>query len=288
VVSDGWDFRRGENVVRDLERKYHLTQVPDSRLCDRRAPSHAEIEMGSRSDRLMLQGILSAAAAGGPTMSEFVERIQARGVTMAVHPKVTGGIAGVRFRRLTSSLWFKGYAVGKAFSWPGLQRRLGVNYEPGRDLAKLIRAGARAQNRALQPEKVRGELARFVAIKQRQAHSLSEGISEALKTIRQLIRASASSADVSRAIDRLVSGINHYLRHPGAQALVARPLIEQMARLTNNPPPAYASAVQIIAKQMPWWSWRLKIIQPDSAQPKPAPAPETRPSSSPSFLPEGF
>lgn len=143
TVSDSHDFRRGEEILRQLEREYGLTQVKSAHEVEKTALRPGEIRhlerTGEVSARLRLQDLLDRAAADRPTMTAFLERLRAAGVEAAPRVATTGHVSGISYGLDGTS--FRGSALGRAYSWRGLQERLGVDYRPERDLG-AVRAAA--------------------------------------------------------------------------------------------------------------------------------------------------
>lgn len=86
--------------------------------------------------RERLQQLVADAAKGRPTASEFVTRLQARGVS--VWPKFTGEhLDGFSFG--LGKVAFTGQQLGDKFRW-GRLKRAGVSYDPTRDMDALLAA----------------------------------------------------------------------------------------------------------------------------------------------------
>jgi hypothetical protein len=138
-VKDFQDRKRGEAIVRDLEREHGLHQVAPSRKAERTAITRDELaafeRTGEVSVKTRLQEHLAIAARDQPTMGEFAERLAAQGVALRVQVASTGRVSGISFQ--LDEVAFKGSDLGRAYSWKGLQEKLGVSYEASRDLSTL-------------------------------------------------------------------------------------------------------------------------------------------------------
>jgi hypothetical protein len=149
TVSDSQDYRRGEVILRRLEREYGLTPVLSAHEADRAALRSGELRQverrGEVSQRLRLQDLVDRAASGRPPMSAFIARLEAAGVEVVPRVAQSGHVSGVTYRLEGTS--FRGSALGRAYSWRGLQERLGVEYRPERDLAAVRAAAERAATR---------------------------------------------------------------------------------------------------------------------------------------------
>lgn len=172
-VSDRWDYARAQTIVRELEIEYGLRrlvsthEVEDTpegpkvrtvKAPDERRPSKGELNAaagGQPSIRLQLQEIVRAAAEGGPTLSEFIARLEA----FDVHPLPRinkSGWYGVSYEY--QGLAFKGEDLGDNFKAKALQRA-GVTYEQDRDREACERCRRRAEGRGADADPRRGAAA---------------------------------------------------------------------------------------------------------------------------------
>ena len=145
VVSEWQSKGRAEKVLRGIEREYGLEQVKSSRDVERAAPKRGEIERfnrtGELSARMSLQSHVELALADGPTVTEFVDRLQLSGVEAIPYVQKSGLVSGITFRQGTQVM--KGSDLGRGFSWNALRER-GLDYEPERDRPAVEAARARA------------------------------------------------------------------------------------------------------------------------------------------------
>ena len=143
-VPDFQERMRGEAIVRDLERELGLTQVAPSREASRRAPGRGELEgfahTGEVAVKARLQEHVDLAARGGPSLSEFAERLSLQGVGVRAHVAAPDRLLGLSFE--LEEVRCKGSNLGRGYSWPGLAARTGLHYEPRRDLGALRALGA--------------------------------------------------------------------------------------------------------------------------------------------------
>ena len=98
---------------------------------------------------------IEQAAEGKPSVSAFIDRLQKKGVQAIPSVQASGNLNGMSYRfhdRIT-----KGSTLGRGYTASGLQKRLGVEFEPGRDLPAITRAveaaGYRTQIRELNSER---------------------------------------------------------------------------------------------------------------------------------------
>jgi len=108
-----------------------------------------EIEMGVRTGdkppRMQLQDALSQAIKDGPSIRQFVERLEAADITVIPNVTASGKMSGFAFE--FNGIRFKGSDLGKAYTWNGLTQR-GLDYEQTRDTAFLAELRSR---RSIEP-----------------------------------------------------------------------------------------------------------------------------------------
>jgi Relaxase/Mobilisation nuclease domain len=162
-VHDGWDYKRSEAVVRQLERDYNLQQVRGSHeKLERTATTgqHRRIEreqasydLGLRDKppelpvKMQLQKIIDGlcpvcdhratdvkeddSADNYLTMPMFIDRLQRAGVEVRHGFTRNGKSKGISYSFLGQA--FSGSHLGAAYTFPGLQKHKGVSYQPQRD-----------------------------------------------------------------------------------------------------------------------------------------------------------
>lgn len=138
VVSDSHDYKRSESIVRSIEKDYRLSRVCPSRESQARAPKSGELHKALRenepSTRMVLKNAIDQARTNRPTMSEFVHRLNAAGVSVVPNVAKTGTITGLSFE--VGGEKMKGSDIGRGYTWKNLQKR-GVNYEQTRDFRTI-------------------------------------------------------------------------------------------------------------------------------------------------------
>jgi len=150
VVSDSQDWARSEALVRDIERRWSLVEVEASHLLEpekavqhRKAPTIAEIALAERGGTPLaeqMRDLLEAALHDAPTVSTFVERLEAHGVEVQPNLASTGRLNGFAYRFQDQEFTAKG--LGRGFTLANMQKR-GLTYEPHRDAPALDRCRAR-------------------------------------------------------------------------------------------------------------------------------------------------
>ena len=141
LVRDYRDFNKSQEVLRGIERDHGLTLQTSSkdREFQAKQSTHGEAKFEERtgrddpSTRKELQGIVAQAMKGNPTMSEFVERLESRGVTVKANVQSTGRISGLSYQIRDRVM--KGSDLGKSFTAAAVQKA--VSYDPKRDLPSL-------------------------------------------------------------------------------------------------------------------------------------------------------
>lgn len=121
TVSDSWDYRKSEVVIRKLEQEYNLQSVQPSWEKDKHSPTTGErrqlARTGEESVRVKLQRFLDLATHDSPTMSELIERMQQQGINVRVGYTRTGKVKGISYQ--LDSVAFSGTHLGKAYTFPG-------------------------------------------------------------------------------------------------------------------------------------------------------------------------
>lgn len=153
VVSDGMDFKRQENLMREIERSYGLKAVEPSHEAQRKALSKGEIEAAVRTEtpstRMQLQQLCDAAAKGSSSMSRYIERLEVAGVEVIPTTQLAGAkLSGLQYR--LDGVVMKGSDLGKSYSPAGLEKR-GIGYEQDRDGAAIRSSQQREAGRRAGP-----------------------------------------------------------------------------------------------------------------------------------------
>jgi hypothetical protein len=143
TVSDSWDYRRSEAAIRRLEQEYGLQSLHSSQVKDSRSPTTGEQRLlartGEESVRVQLQRSLNQAIQTSATMPQLIEQLQQKGISVRVSNHKTGEIKGISYE--LNGVAFSGTHLGKAYTFLGLQKYRGVNYDLYRDtesIKKLI------------------------------------------------------------------------------------------------------------------------------------------------------
>ena len=150
VTEPHLDYRLSQKICRDLEQKYGLELGSNEPrpVITQQKPERSMIERtGTESIKVQLQTQIAEAATVCNTMSEFIQELERRGIGLLPNMSLTTGrVAGVSYRR--GDFPMKGSALGKAYSWKGLQRYFKLNYDPERDTPQLRRVLQRETRRS--------------------------------------------------------------------------------------------------------------------------------------------
>jgi MobA/VirD2-like, nuclease domain len=143
-VPNHLEKKRSQEICREIEKDFGLRQLRSR--SPRAAPTRNDIAVFERTGlvtvKARLQEHVDLAARDRPTMSQFVERLEAQGVEVRANLAATDRVAGVSFAY--DGVAFKGSDLGRGYSWLQLQKRAGIGYSPARDLPVLRAAADRA------------------------------------------------------------------------------------------------------------------------------------------------
>jgi hypothetical protein len=147
VVSDSNDYARSEKVLRNLERKYNLTQVVESREAKERALSNNEIAMMKRinnpSAKVAMQVIIGDVLKSKDQINtnEFISKLEASGVKVLFNQASTGYVSGISYSY--QGMVMQGSKLGNAFKWSTIKNT--VNYEQERDRQRIHETNVRSE-----------------------------------------------------------------------------------------------------------------------------------------------
>ncbi|BAY42408.1 relaxase/mobilization nuclease family protein (plasmid) [Nostoc sp. NIES-2111] len=146
VVHDSWDYVRSEKVLRQIEIDYNLVQVQGSKEKFNRTPSTGQIrrirreqeeyELGKleqppgRTIKEELQQTIYSVSAQYSQMPMLIMRLQQLGISVRMGFTRNGKSKGISYEKDGQA--FSGTQLGAAYTWPGLQKHLWVDYIPER------------------------------------------------------------------------------------------------------------------------------------------------------------
>lgn len=135
VLSDSNDFARCERILRELEKKYNLTQVASSTQAKQRAVTKDELEMMKRtntpSHKVQLQAIIKYVLAqkSKPTTKEFIRFLEKKKVNVLFNQATTGYVSGISFSY--DGIIITGAKLGNDFKWASIKSN--IDYDQQRD-----------------------------------------------------------------------------------------------------------------------------------------------------------
>src|SRR5712691_6512055 len=89
-------------------------------------------------DWVQLRAAIDRAAAGRPTFSEFLQRLEAAGIRAVPSLQTSGRVNGMSYELAGTRI--KGSDLGRAYTALGLEKQRGVRHDGERDHASLERA----------------------------------------------------------------------------------------------------------------------------------------------------
>ncbi|PZR27273.1 MAG: hypothetical protein DI538_25825 [Azospira oryzae] len=147
VLSDSNDFARTEKILRQLEKKYHLTEVISSRQATERAMTKNELEMMKRtntpSHKIQMQVLIREVLSSKPklTSSEFIQALEKKGINVLFNQATTGYVSGISYSY--GGMTITGSKLGNDFKWTTIKSV--INYEQERDRAAIHQTNTRTE-----------------------------------------------------------------------------------------------------------------------------------------------
>lgn len=148
VMSNSNDYARCEKVLRELEKKYKLTQVISSRQAKERGMTKNELEMMKRtntpSEKMAMQTILKGVLKSKSqlTTNEFISKLSAQGVDVLFNQASTGYVSGISYGY--KGMIVKGGKLGNDFKWSAIKNK--IDYEQERDRTTIHEANVRSKS----------------------------------------------------------------------------------------------------------------------------------------------
>ncbi|PSF33344.1 relaxase [Aphanothece hegewaldii CCALA 016] len=123
VVSDSWQYRRAEVLVRQLEEQFGLFATPCSWNKGKRSPTTGEIRKerrtGEVSSRSQLQIFIQQALNESLSLDEFIEHLSAKDISVRLRKSNEGKIEGISYK--LNGVAFQGRQLGRDYSWTSLE-----------------------------------------------------------------------------------------------------------------------------------------------------------------------
>ena len=147
VVSDSNNYKRSEQIVRELEKKYRLQTVKSSMHSRLKAPNKDELEMiertGRPSKKLTLQYQVKEALKQSATMSEFIMNLERQNINVLFNQASTGRVSGITYQ--IPGFKIRGQALGNQFKFGSIIKQL--HYEQSRESKAISQANSRTRER---------------------------------------------------------------------------------------------------------------------------------------------
>ncbi len=147
VLSDSNDFARCEKILRDLEKKYNLTEIISSKQAQERAITKDELEMMKRtnapSHKITLQVLIKDTIKNKKlTCSEFIQALEKKGINLLFNQASTGFVSGISYSY--EGMIITGAKLGHNYKWASIKNT--IDYEQERDRAAIHQANDRTKS----------------------------------------------------------------------------------------------------------------------------------------------
>ncbi|SFC04838.1 Relaxase/Mobilisation nuclease domain-containing protein [Flagellimonas taeanensis] len=139
VVDDSRDLYRSKQLVRELEKKYNLVQLPDKNMTKGAALTQKEVEKAIRTSKppikLILQQHLENTLENSKDVVGFIDGLKQRNIFPKFNiSKGTGRVTGISFRY--GEVIYKGSTLGRKYSWNNIVKH--IDYEQNRDCPIIL------------------------------------------------------------------------------------------------------------------------------------------------------
>src|SRR5690606_31503919 len=145
VVSDSNNYQRSEKIIRELEKKYGLMEVIDSKQSKHKAPTKDEIEMalrtGSPSMKMLLQEKVAVAIGLSKDMGDFIGTLRKDGIDLLFNQARTGRVSGITY--FMNGFMVTGRTLGQQFKWSALIKE--IYYEQAQHGEAISQANSRTK-----------------------------------------------------------------------------------------------------------------------------------------------
>jgi hypothetical protein len=125
-VNDSWQYRRGEIVVRGLEKEFNLSPTASSFNRGKTSPTTGEMRRYKRTGevipRSLLQRFIDEALSQNPSLEEFIDNLGEHSVSVRLRKSNEGEIEGISYK--LNGVAFQGGQLGRDYSWNGLKSAL--------------------------------------------------------------------------------------------------------------------------------------------------------------------
>jgi hypothetical protein len=146
VVSDSNNYKKSENILRNIERRYDLISVEPSSQVHQRAANKDELEMVTRtgmpSEKMVLQEMMKKMLnQKNLTIPELIKKGEQAGINFLFNQASTGRVTGVTY--FHNDFKIKGQSLGNSFKWAEIIKK--IDYEQIRDSKAIGKANSRTR-----------------------------------------------------------------------------------------------------------------------------------------------
>jgi branched-subunit amino acid transport protein AzlD len=256
ITRDSWEYVRSEKIIRQLELEYGLQETLSSKEKLNRAPSYGqqrriereqlEYEHGLRntppqqSIKTQLIELIDRAIVDKPTMPRLVERLQLQGVEVRHGLTRNGKSKGISYS--WNDQKFSGTSLGPAYTFPGLQKHKGIDYQPQRDDELIENLLKNPKEQAVESQRFINIIADFIeqsVVDDALAETLPQLTEQLSAYQQQLANNKTTFDDLETAIvdeeqqlssQRAVDAISDFIE----QSVVDDALVETLPQLTEQ------------------------------------------------------
>lgn len=143
VVSDSQDYKRSETLIRELEKKFKLTELIQKEESNVLTKGEIEkcIRTGEAPDRLQLQNIITEILKQNLSLNEFIEKLKEKDINTKLNNSSSGTISGISFEYKNTT--YKGSKIHKNLSWNNLKQKLKDEQDRNHSIVPEINSGTR-------------------------------------------------------------------------------------------------------------------------------------------------
>jgi hypothetical protein len=145
TVSDSWEKRRAETLIRSLEQQYQLKSVQPSWENLEAAPTTGEMRRFERTGelpvRVQIQAQIDQAAEESLSIAQLINQLRANGIEIRLRIAQNQRITGISYR--LNEIAFSGSKLGRAYTFPGLQKYKGLRYDHATEFETTCQAAER-------------------------------------------------------------------------------------------------------------------------------------------------
>jgi hypothetical protein len=147
AVNSSWIKVKLQKALDSLRQAYNLTPIRNREEILEKTPTTGEIrryrselkdyQVNKRSIPpempviMQFQQQIKAAATSSQTIIDFLEKVKSTGIEPNVVFITNDRIKGITYKK--DDYWFSGYQLGRGYTFQGLQKHYGIDYQPERD-----------------------------------------------------------------------------------------------------------------------------------------------------------